>query len=70
MQLRKLNLHFTFTEVPHEISKLERRLHCRNLFFLVKKDVLSNFARSHISSDRVRSGYEISPIMHDIHLAF
>ena len=32
MHLRKLNLHFTFTEVPHEISKSERRLHCRNLF--------------------------------------
>ena len=31
--LWKLNLHFTFTEVPHEISKSERRLHCRNLFF-------------------------------------
>ena len=26
----------------------------------MKKGVLSNFARSHISSDRVRSGYEIT----------
>ena len=30
----------------------------------MKKGVLSNFARSHISSDRVRSGYEIKKYHH------
>ena len=31
----------------------------------MKNGVLSNFTRSHISSDRVRSGYEINA--HDVH---
>ena len=56
MSLRKPNHHY----LPREISQSERRLHCRNLFLVANENgVLSNFTRSHISSDRVRSGYEI-----------
>ena len=33
----------------------------------MKNGVLSNFTRSHISSDRVRSGYEISQLVYANH---
>ena len=36
----------------------------------MKKGVLSNFAKSHISSDRVRSGYEISKHLDHLSLFF
>ena len=42
-----------------EISQSERRLHCRNLL-LVANEKWCTVELYHISSDRVRSGYEIS----------
>ena len=57
MSLRKPNLHY----VTHEISQSERRLHYRNLFLVAnEKWCTVELYQSHISSDRVRSGYEIS----------
>ena len=58
MSLRKPNLH----HVPREISQSERRLHCRNLFLVGNEKWGTVEPETHISSDRVRSGYEIRRI--------
>ena len=61
MSLRKPNLHY----VPREISQSERILHCCNLFLLAnEKWCTVELYQISISSDRVRSGYEIM-LYHD-----